>query len=107
MAQPKAQPTREDPVQVDSRHYTVVAEDDKVRVLRIAYGPQEKSVMHGHPAAVAIFLNDARFRFTMPDGRTEERQAGAGQVMLTPAEDHLPENLGDTRAEVILVELKS
>ena len=103
----QAKPARRDPTKVDPKHYTVLAEDEKVRVLRINYGPREKSVMHSHPAAVAIFLNDAHFRFTLPDGRTEERQGTAGQVMLTPAEDHLPENLRDTRAEVIFVELKS
>jgi hypothetical protein len=30
------------------------------RVLRIHYGPHEKSVMHYHPATVAVFLTDVR-----------------------------------------------
>ena len=34
---------------VDSGHYAVEMENDKVRVLRIKYGPHEKSVMHSHP----------------------------------------------------------
>jgi hypothetical protein len=37
----------QDPVKVDAKHYTVEVENDKVRVLRIRYGPREKSVMHG------------------------------------------------------------
>jgi hypothetical protein len=32
---------RKDPVAVDSRHYTVLVEDAKVRVLRASYGPGE------------------------------------------------------------------
>jgi len=37
----------QDPVEVDPRHYTVEVENEKVRVLRIKYGPREKSTMHG------------------------------------------------------------
>ena len=50
-----------DPVQVDSDHYTVELENDDVRVLRIKYGPGEKSVLHGHPASIGIALTNASF----------------------------------------------
>jgi quercetin dioxygenase-like cupin family protein len=33
-------------------------ENEQVRVLRIGYGAGEKSVMHEHPNAVAVFLTD-------------------------------------------------
>jgi uncharacterized RmlC-like cupin family protein len=99
--------TMQDPVRVDSKHYTVEAENEKVRVLRIRYGPREKSVMHGHPAAVAIATQDLHARFSFPDGATQEMRMKAGEVMMTPAGDHLPENLSDRPFEVILVELKS
>ncbi|MCU1334924.1 MAG: secreted protein [Bryobacterales bacterium] len=95
-----------DPVAVDSGHYKVELENDRVRVLRIKYGPGEKSVMHGHPATIAIFLNDASFRFTYPNGKTEDSTATAGQVMHFEALEHLPENTGDKPFEVIAVELK-
>ena len=96
-----------DPVQVDAKHYTVLSENDQVRVLRVSYGPNEKSVMHGHPPVVAVFLSDARFRFTFPDGRTEERSGKLGDTITMPAEQHLPENIGNNRAEVLVVELKT
>jgi quercetin dioxygenase-like cupin family protein len=95
-----------DPVAVDSKHYKVEMENEQVWVLRINYGPGEKSVMHGHPASVAICLTDAHVRFTRPDGTTEEMRAKAGQVLSTPAEEHLPENLGPRPLEILLVELK-
>src|SRR5438445_11873512 len=69
----------QDPVHVDPRHYTVEHEDDKVRVLRIKYGPGEKSVMHGHPALVGVMLSDCKIRFTYPDGKVEDINASAGQ----------------------------
>jgi len=45
---------------VDPKHYTVVSENDQVRILKVHYGPHEKSVMHSHPATVAVFLTDAK-----------------------------------------------
>jgi hypothetical protein len=51
------QPTAEDPVKVDPRHYKVEFENERVRVLRIKYGPGEKSVMHSHPESITVFLN--------------------------------------------------
>jgi quercetin dioxygenase-like cupin family protein len=95
-----------DPVQADSKHYTVECENNRVRVLRVRYGPREVSVMHRHPAAVAVFLTDGHARFTFPDGKTEEQNIRAGEVAAYPAGDHLPENLSDGPLELVLVELK-
>jgi quercetin dioxygenase-like cupin family protein len=74
------QPTTEDPVKVDPRHYKVEFENERVRVLRIKCGPGEKSVMHSHPESIAVFLTDARGKFTYLDGRTEDINANAGTV---------------------------
>ena len=100
------QPTGHDPIVVDPKHYSVELENEKIRVLRIQYGPREKSRMHGHPAIVGVMLTDAHIRFTYPDGRTEEIDAKAGEVMCFPATDHLPENLSDQIFQAIIVELK-
>jgi quercetin dioxygenase-like cupin family protein len=97
----------QDATKADSVHYKVEFENDQVRVLRITYGPGEKSVMHEHPNAVAIDINAGHFKMTLPDGKTEEIIAKAGQAMWTPAGKHLPENIGDKPAEVILVEIKA
>ena len=97
----------QDPTKVDSKHYKVEFENSRVRVLRVKYGPHEKSVMHRHPDAIAIFQNDGRVKFTYPNGKTEERATKAGQAIFTPAVTHLPENLTDSDMEVILVELKT
>lgn len=97
----------QDPVKVDSAHYKVEFENDQVRVLRIKVGPHEKSVMHKHPDAVAIFMTDASGKFSFPTGEPQDLTHKAGEVLWTPAVDHLPENTGDQPFEVILVELKS
>jgi quercetin dioxygenase-like cupin family protein len=95
-----------DPVKVDPKHYKVEFENDSVRVLRISYGPGEKSVMHYHPNAVAVFLTDGITRMTMPDGKSQEMPTKAGGTTWTPAGSHLPQNVGDKPLELILVELK-
>jgi quercetin dioxygenase-like cupin family protein len=105
-SQPAAQPGRSDPIVVDPTHYTVELENEKVRVLRIRYGPRERSVMHSHPALVGVMMTDANIRFTYPDGTSENITAKAGQVVSFPALDHLPENLSDEPFEVVAVELK-
>jgi len=103
-ARPK--PPGQDPVKVDPKHYSIEFENDKVRVLRIKYSPGEKSVMHGHPPSVAVFVTDGHYRFTYPDGETEDIRTKAGQVQHFDAFEHNPENLGDKPFEVIAVELK-
>jgi quercetin dioxygenase-like cupin family protein len=96
----------QDPVKVDAKHYTVEFENSQVRVLRIKYGPHEKSIMHRHPNAVAIFMTDANGTFTFPNGEPQQLNGKAGETRWTPAGMHLPENTGDQPFEVILVELK-
>ena len=107
MAQSQARAVaRRDAVVVDPQHYRVESENDRVRVLRCGYGPHEKSVMHTHGPHVVVCLSDARFRFTFPDGRTEEKQVKAGDTLVMEATEHLPENLSDRPFEVIVIELK-
>jgi len=103
---PAAAAAGPDAVAVDPAHYKVELENDKVRVLRISYGPKEKSVMHSHPKGVVVFLDDMHGSFTMPDGATQEMQAKARTVGWTDGETHAPENLGDKPFEVIQIELK-
>ena len=96
----------QDAAQADPEHYKVVLENDQVRVLRITYGPHEKSVMHSHPAGVAIYLDDIKGQFTLPDGSTVDSAGKARSVFWTDGGSHQPENLADTPFEVIQIELK-
>jgi len=95
-----------DPTIVDSDHYTTEFENDAVRIVRIAYGAGEESVMHYHPDSVAVFVTDQLVQMTMADGSTEEFPAKAGDAMFTPGGQHLPKNESDAPLELVLVELK-
>lgn len=92
--------------EVDPERYAVEFENDDVRVVRITYGPGEKSVMHEHMAGVAVFLTTQNTRMHMPDGTYEDFPGEAGGAVWHPAVTHQPENLSDEPLEVILIEIK-
>jgi quercetin dioxygenase-like cupin family protein len=96
----------QDAVKVDPKHYSVVSENDQVRILKVHYGPHEKSVMHSHPDTVAVFLTDAKGQFTFPDGKKQEFTVKAGDAQYSAAATHLPENTGDKDMDLIVTELK-
>lgn len=101
-----AMPAGEDSVAVDPKHYKVEFENDQVRVLRVHYGPNEKSVMHAHPASVAVFLTGGQTMFTSKDGTSTKSDFKAGQVVWSDNQEHLPSNTGGKPFDLILVELR-
>lgn len=97
-----------DPVQVDPKHYNVEFENQQVRVLRIRFGPHEKSVMHGHPPGIVVVLSDCDFRFYLPKGEKRDIIGKAGEIIcFEEAFEHLPTNLSAKPFEAILVEIKA
>ena len=97
----------QDATTADAKHYKVIFDNEHVRVLRVAYGAKEKSVLHQHPDSVAISLTGMQGKFTLADGKSENRSFKAGDARWSPAETHTPENAGGKPFEVILVELKA
>jgi quercetin dioxygenase-like cupin family protein len=97
---------KQDPVQIDPKHYKVEFENDKVRVLRVTFGPHEKSPMHSHPGGMIVYLTPHHSKHTDTSGASSEMTAKAGDVQWIDNTDHLPENLASQPMELILVELK-
>lgn len=92
---------------MDPAHYKVELNNARVHVVRLSYGPHEKSVMHGHPPGLVVFLTDAHFKFTYLDGKTEEVSGQKGHFLwFGKAWSHLPENLNDAPFEALYVDLK-
>jgi oxalate decarboxylase/phosphoglucose isomerase-like protein (cupin superfamily) len=96
----------QDAVKADPKHYSVVSENDRVRILKAHYGAHEKSVMHSHPDVVAVFLTDGKITFHLPDGKSLDASGKAGDAQFVPAGVHSPVNVGDTPMDVIVIELK-
>jgi quercetin dioxygenase-like cupin family protein len=97
----------EDATVVAPDKYKVEFENDKVRVLRITYGPGEESAMHEHPDAVVVNLTDLNVQFTLADGTMPPAEPGpAGSFVWTPAGMHAAKNIGSAPAEALLIEIK-
>src|SRR5207245_11576134 len=79
----------QDPVKVEPKHYSVVFENDAVRVLHIHYAVGEKSVMHSHPDSVAVFMEDQKAKMTHPDGKSEEKSGQQGDAILPSSGAHV------------------
>lgn len=106
LAVPAERVSAQDAVKAAPDQYKVELENDKVRVLRISYGPYEKSAMHSHPEGVAIFLTDGKGKFTLPDGTTQNMEWKAGDIRWVPESTHQPENTGDEAFSLIQIEMK-
>jgi quercetin dioxygenase-like cupin family protein len=91
----------------DPAHFSLVLENDKVRVLRFRLGPRERGARHSDAPHVAVFLTPARLRLTASDGPVRELRVDAGAVAWTGDAEHAPENLADQPLELISVEPKS
>lgn len=104
-AVPKKQ-VASDPVAIDAKHYKVEFENDKVRVLRIKYGPHEKSPMHSHPPMVAVLLTPHCSRHVFADGEVKEIRGKAGEVLYMDRTEHEPENQASEPFELVAIELK-
>jgi quercetin dioxygenase-like cupin family protein len=86
------------------KHLTVLAEDQKVRVLRYAPAKGDKTPMHSHPAAVVYVVKGGRVKYTMPDGSARVVELKTGEALIRPPVTHADEALDDVQA--ILVEIK-
>ena len=96
-----------DAVKAAPKLYKILLENDRVRVLEHQGKPGEKAAMHSHPAYVAYIMSSGKAKFTSSDGKTQEIEATAGQVLWSEGETHAVENAGSTDLRVIIVELKA
>ncbi len=96
----------QDPVVTDGDKYSVVLENERVRVLRYHDKPGERTLQHFHPDYVLYAESSFRRRLTFPDGRTQEVDVKAGSIAWLKGHMHIGENIEDTNTDVIFVEVK-
>lgn len=94
-----------DPAVTNPDHYTVIFENDRVRVLDYRDQPGERTTPHEHPDSVMYTLSSFRRRLVSGDVHREV-ELEAGTVGWLPAQQHHGENIGDTPTHVIFVEMK-
>ncbi|MBP6252247.1 MAG: hypothetical protein KA387_05800 [Rubrivivax sp.] len=96
----------QNPVDTDGDKYRLVIENPQVRVLEYRDRPGEMTHQHAHPAFVLYALAPFKRKIHLPDGKVLVREFKAGEVMYSPAQTHIGENVGDTPTHVIMVALK-
>jgi beta-alanine degradation protein BauB len=95
-----------DPLQAASNVYSLVMENEHVRVLDARFKPGAKAVMHSHPKHVIYVLAGGKIKIKVPDGKDTTINLKAGQAIWMEAGQHAAENLGKSEIHNLVVELK-
>lgn len=94
-----------DPVTSNPHLYSVLFENERVRVLEYRDEPGAKSTPHRHPDSVMVTLSAFDRRLASGDREVDVTLPG-GAARWLAAQTHTGENIGSTETHVIFVELK-
>jgi beta-alanine degradation protein BauB len=100
-----AEPAAGDPAVTNADAYSVVFENDRVRVLEYRDVPGHRTTVHRHPDSVMYTLSSFSRRLHV-DGGQRDVELPAGVAAWLPAQEHAGENIGQTETHVVFVELK-
>ena len=95
-----------DPVATNPDHYSVVFENEHVRVLEYTDQPGDRTTPHEHPNSVMVTLSSFRRRLYAGD-QERDVEIPAESAGWLPAQQHAGHNIGETSTHVIFVELKN
>ncbi len=96
----------QDAVITDGDKYKVLLENPCVRVLDYRDQPGQETHQHHHPAFVIYALEPFERAIHFPDGKTISRIFKTGDVIWSPAQTHIGENIGTTPTRALIVESK-
>jgi quercetin dioxygenase-like cupin family protein len=87
--------------------YGLLLENDKVRVMEVRLKPGQKAPMHDHPNKHVVYvMKDAKFKLSFPDGKSTQVDLKTGKALWMEAGSHETENVGQTDAHNLVIELK-
>ena len=90
-----------------AKAYSLLLENDKVRVMEVRLKPGEKAPMHNHPNNHVVYVkNDSKLKLSFPDGKDAVFDLKAGQALWLDAGPHATENVGTAPADNLVVEVK-
>jgi quercetin dioxygenase-like cupin family protein len=95
-----------DPVVVAPERYSVVFENERVRVLSVQYPPGVTTEFHGHPENLVVALTPIISNPVDIDGNITEYRTEAGEVLWREPATHRGTNSGDEEMRVIMIEFK-
>ena len=94
-----------DPVESNPSLYSVVFENERVRVLEYRDVPGDRTTPHTHPDTVMITLSGFDRRLSVGD-QVRDVSLEPGHAAWLPAQTHAGENVGSSETHVMFVELK-
>jgi beta-alanine degradation protein BauB len=95
-----------DPTIVAADVYTLLMENDRVRVFDVRFRPGQQAVMHGHPDHVVYVLADYTLNLTVPGEASQVVPLKAGQALWIGAGPHAAQNIGASEGHALVIELK-
>ena len=102
------QPDHTDPTKVSPEKYTILLENEHVRVVEYVIKPGEKDVWHTHPPKVSYIVSGGKLRITPEDADSFVVEENSGNAAwMSALGRHFGENVGTTPIRIVLVEIKS
>ncbi len=96
----------QDPVVSNPDAYSVLFENDRMRVLEYHDQPGHRTTPHAHPDSFMYTLSSFKRRLHGSDTHRDV-ELPAGHAGWLPAQTHAGENIGESETHVLFVELKS
>jgi len=103
---PKADPPPAELEKLPEPYYTVLWENDDVRIVEHRIPVNDEEPKHSHPAMAAYSMSDCTVEITEADGTVHEESLSKGQFLEVPPWTHSIKNIGDSPLHTLLVELK-
>ena len=95
-----------DAVSIAPDVYSVVLDNERVRVLEVRMQPGGSSAMHSHPDTVVIAVKGSTYRFSNRGEDPVEMEIPDASAVFMEAMDHSVENIGDKAGHGFIIELK-
>ena len=96
-----------DPVALDPDMFDVLLENERVRVLETRIAPGKGHGMHWHPEHLIYTLSPYQVQDTFTDGSTKRIERVAGELLWGYELIHAMDNIGETSAHALIIELKA
>jgi quercetin dioxygenase-like cupin family protein len=87
-------------------YYSVLWENEHVRIVEHSMQPGDSEPMHTHPEKLAYIMESSKLLVTESNGTTNEVDLTKGEFQQLPTWTHSIKNIGDTPLHTLLVELK-
>jgi len=96
----------QDPTVVSPEYYSVLLENEYVRVISLEMPPGASDEKHSHPDSLIFYLNDSEVKVHKHDGTSIKAKLKKHTVFYQTAVTHQVTNVGSTPVRAISFELK-